>query len=236
LVAKVCSEYLQYCDRGVVNRSISEGYQDEVVRRLNQLCDYCGALPVAQLTKGHVSHWVEIHETWRSPVTRRNAITIVLAAFNHVQNMYDVPNPLKGLKKPPPRPRLQSFSEEEEQTIYDATDETFRSFLFAAIHTGLRPFCELARLTADDIVETERGMMWRVYSSKTKKTRKIPVRSQVAGLTRRLTETAPRGSGTPLFRNTLGGTWRKVTGVARFLAIKRKLGWDKDPIRKTFST
>ena len=89
LVAKACSCYIEYCQRGLEVGAISEGYHDEVVRRLNQLCDYCGSLPVSQLTKGHVQHWVESHPTWRSPVTRRNAITIVLAAFNHVRDAYD---------------------------------------------------------------------------------------------------------------------------------------------------
>lgn len=96
-----------------------------------------------------------------------------------------------ALKKPPPRPRLHSLDADEEKVVYQAADEPFRDFLFAAIHTGLRPFCELARLTADDVVETDRGMMWRVYSTKTKKTRKIPVRPEVADLTGRLMETAP---------------------------------------------
>ena len=77
--------------------------------------------------------------------------------------------------------------------------------------------------------------MWRVYSSKTKKTRKIPVRSEVADLTRRLTETAPTGSGASLFRNTRGTPWKKVTGVGRFLRIKEKLEWDRDPVRKHYS-
>ena len=235
-VAKVCSEYIEYCERGVTNSTISEGYHDEVVRRLNQLCGYCGALPVVQLKRGHVQHWIEIHQTWRSPVTRRNVIAIVLAAFNRAHEMHDVTNPLKGLKKPPPRPRLDSLSEEEEGDIYEATDEVFGDFLFAAIHTGLRPFCELARMTADEVIETDRGMMWRVYSSKTKKTRKIPVRREIAELTHRLMETAPPGSGTPLFRNTRGGGWKKVTGVGRFLRIKRKLGWDRDPVKKSYSS
>lgn len=137
----------------------SDVVSDNHIRRRNQLCDYCGSLPVSQLTKGHVRHWVESHPTWRSPVTRRNAITIVLAAFNHARDMHDVPHKLKGLKKPPSRPRLQSFSEEDEAGIYEATDDVFGDFLFAAIHTGLRPFCELARITADEVVETERGMM-----------------------------------------------------------------------------
>lgn len=235
LVAGVCSKYIEYCRRGVAANSISVGYKDEAVRRLNQLCEYCGSLPVSQLSKGHVEHWVESQPAWQSPVTRRNAITIVLAAFNHARDMHDVEHRLKGLKKPPSRPRLYSFTAEDETALYKATDEVFADFLFAAVHTGLRPFCELARLTADDVVETDRGMMWRVYSSKTKKTRKIPVRSDVASCVRRLIESVPAGSGIPLFRNTQGNPWQKVTAGGRFRAIRKKLGWNADPVRKQYS-
>jgi integrase len=106
----------------------------------------------------------------------------------------------------------------------------------AAIHTGLRPFCELAQLTADHVEESERGMMWRVYSSKTKKTRKIPVHKAAAVLTRRLRATAPKGSDKPLFRNTKGEPWKRMTGVVRFLRIKEKPGWDNDPIKRNYSS
>lgn len=150
--------------------------------------------------------------------------------------MFDVPNPLKGFKKPKAQPRLQSFSPEEEQSLYGATEECFRNFLFAAIHTGLRPFCELATITAEHVETSDRGMMWRVYSSKTKKTRKIPVHHEVAKLVRRLLLTAPKGSGKPLFRNTKGEPWKRMTGVVRFLALKEKLGWDADPIKSKYST
>ena len=139
--------------------------------------------------------------------------------------MFEIANPIKSLRRPTSQPRLQSISPEDERALYDATEERFRNFLFAAIHTGLRPFCELAKLKAEDVEETPRGMMWRVYSSKTKKTRKIPVRPEVATLARRLLKTAPRGSGLPVFRNAQGNPWKKATGVGRFLAVKRKLGW-----------
>ena len=79
-------------------------------------------------------------------------------------------------------------------------------------------------------------MMWRVYSSKTKKTRKIPVRPEVAELTRKLMKTAPRGSGLPLFRNTKGKPWKRMTGVVRFLWLKKKLDWDKDPTKTKYSS
>jgi integrase len=236
LVAKVCSEYLQYCTRGVANGKISKGHSDGASWVLNDLCKFCGALPVAQLKKGHINTWTESHEKWKSPATHRSALSIVLAAFNHAEENHDVANPLKGLKKPPSQPRLLSFSKEDEEAIYAATDEPFRNFLFAAVHTGLRPYCELARITADDVVETPRGMMWRVYSSKTKKTRKIPVRPEVAALSRQLMESAPRGSGIPLFRNPQGNPWKKVTGVMRFLGIRAKLGWNQDPTRKKYSS
>jgi integrase len=234
-VAKVCSEYLQYCARGVASRSLSENHRYNAACWLNDLCSYCGALPVEQLKKGHIKSWVEGHVTWQSPATHRSVLSIVLAAFNYAEENFGVPSPLKGLKKPGSRPRLHSICKEDEEAIYAATEESSRNFLFTAIHTGLRPFCELARLTADDVEENDRGMMWKVYSSKTKKIRKIPVRSEVAELTRKLLRTAPRNSGIRLFRNTHGKPWQPPNGVARFLAIKKKLGWNNDPVKGKYS-
>ena len=189
VVARVCSEYIQYCERGVVNGTVSKGHRDNTVSFLNDLCKYCGASPVAELKKGHIKAWMESHVTWRSSATHRSVVAIVLAAFNQTEEMHDVANPLKGLKKPPSKPRLHSLSPEAETELYAATEQCFRDFLFAALHTGLRPFCELARMTADEVEENPRGMMWRVYSTKTKKTRKIPVRTEVAELTRKLMKT-----------------------------------------------
>ncbi|MEK6237961.1 MAG: tyrosine-type recombinase/integrase [Planctomycetales bacterium] len=235
LVAEVCSRFIEYCEQRAARGAITQDYRAEVARYLNDLCDYCGALPTAELRKGHVRHWVESHPTWRSPATQRNAIAVVSAAFHHAQETDDAPNPLQGLKKPPQQPRLHSLGPEDEQAMYAATDEAFGDVLFAAVPTGLRPFCVLARLTAEDVVESERGLMWRVYSSKTKKTRKIPVRSEAAELTRRLLETAPRDSGISLFRNPQGRPWKKVTGGSRFRKLKQQLGWDQDLVRKNYS-
>jgi integrase len=235
LVAKVCSNFIQDVKRRAANGSVVEEYRDGVVRYLNLLSEYCGALPVSQLQKGHIQHWIESHDSWRSPVTRRNAITIVQAAFNHAADEHGVRNPLKGLKKPPARPRLHSLDDEDEAAIYGATDEPYANFLFAAVRTGLRPFCELAKLTAGDIEETPHGMMWRVFSTKTKKTRKIPIRTDVADLTRNLIGIRPKSSAV-VFCNTQGNPWKKVTGVHRFLKIKRNLDWESDPVRSKYST
>jgi integrase len=234
LVARVCSEYIAHCQRRLELGEISDEYCKEVSRHLNDLCQYCGAISVSEVRKGHIEHWVESHTTWRSPVTRRHAMTSVLAAFRYARQMHDVSHSLVGLKKPPQRPRLASFTTEEETLLYSATDEVFGNFLFAAIHTGLRPYCELARLTTDDVRETERGMMWRVDSTKTGKVRVIPVRSEVAALTRQLIDGVPARSA--VFRNNQGRPWKKVTGVARFLKIKRDLDWASDPRRAHLSS
>ncbi len=236
VVAKVCSEYIQYCERGLAAGTLSKGHRESTVSFLNDLCRYCGALQVSQLKKGHIRTWIDSHTTWKSPSTIGNAIAVVQAAFNHCEENFDIPNPVKGLKKPRTQPRLHSFSEEDEAALYTATDECYGDFLFAAIHTGLRPFCELATITADHVEETPRGMMWRVYSSKTKKTRKIPIRQEVAELARRLINTAPAGSRIPLFRNTHGTRWTKVAGVQRFRQIRQQLGWKDDPVRVKYST
>jgi integrase len=235
LVAGICSEYVESSQRRMAAGAINTEYGQAITQYLNEFCGYCGALPVTELKRGHVQFWVESHQQWR-PVTRRNPITIVLAAFNYAEREHGIRNPLKGLKKPEIQPRLQSFSASDEQAMYQATDKCFGNFLFASLHTGLRPYCELARLKAGDVKETPLGMMWCVYSSKTKKRRKIPVRPDVALLTRKLMARTPAGADQMVFRNPQGNPWKKVTGVKRFLAIKRTLGWDKDLMKTRFST
>jgi len=235
VVARVCSDYLQYCERGLAKGTLSKGHRDNAVAFLNDLCTYAGALAVGELKKVQVQTWLDSHASWKSPATHRAVIAIVLAAFNYAAEQHGLRNPLAGLKKPPAQPRLQSLSPADEQQLYTGCDERFRNFLFALVHTGLRPFCELAQLKAEDVEENPRGMMWRVYSTKTRKTRKIPVRPEVAELTRTLLKTAPRGSGLPLFRNARGKVWQRMTGVVRFLTLKRKLGWDQDAVKKKFS-
>ena len=234
-VARVCSEYLQYCERSIKSGAMSQGHASQSTALLNDLCSYCGALSVAELKKRHIQTWIEQHAGWKSKATHRSVIAIVQAAFNLAEEMFDLPNPIKSLKRPQSQPRLQSIGPDEEQALYEATEERFRNFLFAAIHTGLRPFCELATITADHVEISDRGMMWRVYSSKTKKTRKIPVHADVAKLVRRLMASAPKGSGKPLFRNTRDEPWKRMTGVVRFIDLKRKLGWDVDPIKRKYS-
>lgn len=153
-LARVCSEYLQYCDRSVASGSMSRSHRDQSSAFLNDLCGNCGALTVPELKKSHVQTWLEGHAGWRSLATHRSVIAIVQAAFNRAEEMFDVPNSIKILKRPASQPRLQTFAPEDEQLIYGGMEECFRNYLFAAIHTGLRPYCELATVTADHFEKT----------------------------------------------------------------------------------
>ena len=54
LVARVCSVYLQYCERGLSAGTLSRAHRDAARSYLNDFCAYCGALAVAELTKAHV--------------------------------------------------------------------------------------------------------------------------------------------------------------------------------------
>jgi hypothetical protein len=47
--------------------------------------------------------------------------------------------------------------------------------------------------------------------------------------------TAAKDSGKPLFRNTKDKPWKGSNGVVRFIAIKRKLGWNLNPVKRNYS-
>ena len=134
LVARVCSEYLQYCERGVAAGSMSTDHRLGAVSYLNDLCSFCGALPISELKKGPIQEWVGSHAGWRSDATRRSVLAIVLAAFNRAELMFDIPNPLKGIKKPVGQPRLHSLSAEDEEALYQATEPCFRDFLLQHLY------------------------------------------------------------------------------------------------------
>lgn len=49
IVARVCSDYLQYCERSVASGAMSKRHHYQSAALLNDLCGYCGALKVAEL-------------------------------------------------------------------------------------------------------------------------------------------------------------------------------------------
>ena len=236
LVAKVCSEYLQYCERGVANGTISKGHRDNAVslaqrsvRLLRRLAGRGTQEGARQDLAGKPRRLAVAGDAPQRHRHRAGRLQLCRGACTTSPTRSRASRSLRrsrGCTRSPRRTRKRS---------YGATEERFRDFLFAAIHTGLRPFCELARMTADDVEENGRGHDVAGLLLEDEEDPQDPGPAGGGRLTRRLMKTAPRGSGLPLFRNTKGKPWKRMTGVVRFLTLKKKLGWDKDPTKTKYS-
>lgn len=234
-VAKVFDIYL-----ADLHRSANPDWAKQVERWLNDLCAYCGALLVHEFKKKHLRTWLQRHTTWNHN-SQRNVIASVKAAFNFCCKFDDLEvNPIAGYEKPAATPRVTSFSPEEEQAMYDGADEAFGLFIKACILTGARPYSELAKVTADHVVETPQGIYYLLKArtddgksghktgKKTGKDRRIMLCEEIETITRELMLKAPKGSGLTLFLSTRGRAWKKCNCVGRFLELKRKLEFSKD--------
>jgi len=165
----------------------------------------------------------------------------VIAAFNFCGKLDDLDvNPIAGYKKPTATPRVTAFSPEEEKALYETADEALGLFIKACLLTGARPYSELAKVTADHVVETPQGMYYLLKArtadgqyghktaKKTGKDRRIMLCDEMDTITRRLMLTAPKGSSIPLFQTTRGKAWKRCNCVQRFLELKKKLGLPED--------
>ena len=255
LVATVCNAYLDH-----LKGDATQEYQATASRTINDFCSYCGALSAVDLKKKHVRDWVAKHPTWKSDNSKRDFMAIISAAFNHAVKEEEIlsSNPISGLKKPAGFARVTYFKEEEIGEVIDHCNKAPKKkavslnpigeFFTALILTGARPFSELAKVTADHILETDKGMVIRLKAGtddeghyrhkaakKTGKDRTIYLFPDMEAVVRTLMLRFPRGSGIPLFRTPRGRAWKHTNGVWTFCRIKHKLGWDKDPEKKHLS-
>ena len=254
-VAQVISAYLSHLERNA-----SQDYFEHATRAMNDFCAYCGGLPVSKLKKKHVRDWVASHTGWKSDNTKRDMMAMVIAAFNHAVKEEEIlsASPISGLKKPAGFARVTYFKEDEIQEIMAYCNRKPKKkavslapigqFIRMLILTGARPFSELARITADDVRETDKGTVIRIAAGtdedgnyrhkaarKTGKDRVIYLFPDAELIVRELMERFPRGSGIPLFRTPRGRSWTRNNGVTTFCRIKEVLGWDKDADKKHLS-
>ena len=234
-VARVCDLYL-----ADLHRTANPEWATQVDRWLNDLCGYCGALKVGEFLKKHLRNWLQRHTTW-NPNTQRNVIGSVKAAFNFCCKFDDLDsNPIASYEKPTAIPRVTAFTPEEEKAIYETAPAALRQFINACILTGARPYSELARVTADHVVETPKGMYYLLKARtadgqhghktarKTGKDRRIMLSDEMETVTRRLMLSAPKESGIALFRTTRDKAWKRCNCVQSFLAVKRELELPSD--------
>ncbi len=234
-VAKVFDVYLDD-----LFRRANEEWAVLVRNWLNDLCSYCGALRVDEFKKKHLRNWLQKHSTWNHN-TQRNVIASVIAAFNFCCRFDDLEsNPVSGYQKPAATARVTSFSPEEVTAMYETADDAFGMFIKGCLLTGARPYSELAKVTADHVVETAQGMYFLLKAKtkdgkaghksakKTGKDRRIMLCDEIEGIVRKLMKSAPMGSGVALFRTTRGRDWKRCNAVQRFGELRRKLSLPDD--------
>lgn len=249
LVATVADAYLQH-----LKTTASAQHIDNATRTMNDFCSYCGALPAKDLKKKHVRDWVDQHSSWKSDNTKRGNVIYVSAAFNHAVKEEEIleANPIANFKKPAAFPRITFFKQEEIDEVLEyfnrpakwrtpsrhRVGEFFRMLLL----TGARPFSELAQVTAENIQETDKGMIIRIKAGtdeegcyrhksarKTGRDRVLYLFPEAEELLKPLIKKYPKGSGQALFRTPQGAAWTRFNGVRSMCAMKRALKWDEDP-------
>jgi integrase len=192
----------------------------------------------SELTASQVIEWAS-RAKWSS-ATRRYALTVVCTAFAWAERMGRVlPNPLKGMRKPPAKSRGADvlIDPELHERILQVASPAFRVFLQAVCATGARPG-EVARIEAKD-VSWEAGC-WVLTEHKTARTgrvRTIYLPEAILELCRKLATEHPTGL---LFRNNRGERWRKTGWKQAMARAQRKLGLARRPLtsgyRHTFAT
>src|SRR5262245_2107039 len=188
---------------------------------LQDFSDRHGSLEAAKLKPFHVTRWLDSHRGW-GEASRRCATIAVKRAFNWADEQGVLrPNPLKGLRKGPPKRRERTLTpEEREQILRAGRGRPFKEFLQAMQETGCRP-SEVAKVTAAN-VDLACGL-WVLPEHKTRKKtgkpRLIYLTPAMVELTRKLVERHPEG---PLFRNSRGKPWTRNALRCRFRQLRRK--------------
>jgi hypothetical protein len=161
-VAQVFDLFLEWSNRHNEAKTY-EWYQNF----LQDFSDMYGALEATKLKPFNVTRWLDSHRSW-GEASRRCATIAVKRAFNWADaEGILTPNPLKHVKKGPPKRRERILTADERQQILKAArGRAFREFVQALQETGCRP-SEVGKVEAAN-VDLAAGL-WVLPEHKTKK-------------------------------------------------------------------
>jgi integrase len=177
---------------------------------LQSFLDHVGKNRKVSDLKTHMGEaWLAAHPEWNQS-TRCTAVSIVKACLNWGVNQdYILLNPLRKLKRGDFLRRERILTPDERQRIRDTLPENARDFVFTLEQSGMRPFSEVARITAamvnfkDGIITFEKHK-----NSKKGKRRVVYLTPVLLDLLRRLALNYPEGF---LFRTRTGRHWTRET-------------------------
>jgi integrase len=233
-VASLCEQFLDWSHRN--NKPPTYDYYRFF---LQDFCNRYATLRVVELKPFHVTRWLDSHtDTWNQS-SRRCAIACVKRVMNWAcDEGYIAASPIRKLRKPPGLSREKVLTVEEDQSILNNTDQTFRLVLLALRQTGARPG-ELASVQCSDFDPSSETWVLRKHKTgeKTGKPRIIYLTPCVVTVSKILQAKHRTG---PLFLNSRGVAWTSNAIRCRMRRLREKLKLDQGVVayayRHTFAT
>lgn len=190
--------------------------------------DGYGNVLVIDFKPYHVQKWLDGHKDWNRS-TRCHRYNTVKGVFVEAKRLGLITaNPLDGYRVPGITKRVSYFDPETEALIYANVSKHLRDLLWLCIETGMRPFSEAAKLTADHVEDDGQRMRFKFATHKTKKktgkTRYVYPNPAVATFVRSRMELYPRGSGLPLVQTSRKKKWKGTTANNQFGKMAEKIG------------
>jgi integrase len=179
---------------------------------LTSFGEHVGRKKVPDLRRHHVTDWLKDNPQWNDS-TQGLATSLVTACMNWAVAEQRVSrNPLKGVKRKKTKRRERIIPPEHVELILTKGPQRFASFLRVLHLTGMRPFSELAKLTAAAI-DWDQGLVKieKHKNDRKGKDRVVYFTPETLALLREQARKHPEGL---LFRTRWGTPWNRTSGGA----------------------
>ncbi len=220
-----------------LHKNRSQGTYDKAVHYLSNFAKFAGSrTQLAHIDGTKLILWIE-SKKWGDS-TAHGAISDVQRAFNWaVRRGHLLHSPVRRVEGKPAKKRRETVLSPEDWVTLRAfvPDQQFGDFLDFLWYSGCRPL-EARRLCASHVDLKHSVAVFPPSESKGERNeRVIFLTSETSAICKRLIGQHPTG---PLFRNTIGGPWKKDSINCRFQRLKKKLGKDvcAYSIRHSFAT
>ncbi len=204
---------------------------------LTSFCEYVGNKKVPDLRVHHVTDWLKANPQWGDS-TQGLAVSLITACMNWaVTEQRIARNPIKGVRRKKTKRRERIIPQEHLELILTKGPQRVAVFLRVLIQTGMRPFSELAKLTAA-MIDWSEGLVVFEKHKNAKKGKKRVVFFAPETLALLKTQAAKHPEGL-LFRTRWGTPWNRNNCRAELLRACEELGlppYSPYDFRRTYIT
>jgi integrase len=189
---------------------------------LTSFCEHVGNKKVPDLRVHHVTAWLKANPQWGDS-TQGLAVSLVTACMNWAAGEQRVAkNPLKGVRRKKTKRRERIIPPEHLRLILTQGPQRVAGFLTVLSQTGMRPFSELAKLTAA-MIDWQSGTVTfeKHKNAKKGKRRVVFFTPETLELLRKQAEKHPEGL---LFRTRWGTPWNRTSCRSELVRACDELG------------